>query len=204
MQNKQIKPQSTSSLQEHILVVPRDTLFAQQPSWHGIKKDGLNEFLETIKTHQEFHLRSSMEQDPRYKQIIPYLIFRHGQTYFLMQRTAHTTEQRLKNKLSIGIGGHMRQEDMINGSTVFDWARREFHEEVFYSGRLEVTPLGMINDDTTEVGQVHIGLALLLDGFNGQISVKSELKSGTLVSLEELRRVSPDLETWSQMVLELL
>src|SRR5690606_7557172 len=104
--------------------------------------------------------RSLMEQDQRYKQIIPYLVFTHENKYFVMQRTSTTTEQRLKNKYSLGIGGHIRQEDM-NGNSIFEWAEREFHEEVSYHGNLEIIPLGVLNDDTNDVGKVHIGFVFL-------------------------------------------
>lgn len=190
------------SLDEYILVVKRPILLGDA-SWHGIKKENLDHYLTIIQQHQEFLPRAAMEIDPTYKQIIPYLIFRHKNRYFLMQRSANASEKRLQSKFSLGIGGHIRQEDMV-GKTIFDWAQREFHEEVSYQGALKIEPLGILNDDSNEVGKVHIGLVLLLNGDSDQIQVKSELKSGSLVTLEECNRHKDNLENWSNLVFDYL
>ena len=142
-----------------------------------------------------------MEQDQAYKQIIPYLVFTHNGKYFLMERHAKASEQRLKSKLSLGIGGHIRQQDM-ESTNIFDWAKREFHEEVSYSGQFTIKPLGIINDDSTQVGKVHIGFVFLLEGSSDQISVKSELQSGHLARLAECLEVRDRMESWSSFVLE--
>ena len=70
-----------------------------------------------------------METDPAYKQIIPYLVFTYENKYFLMQRQKKASETRLQSKYSLGIGGHIREEDMEN-CTLVDWAKREFEEEI--------------------------------------------------------------------------
>lgn len=183
---------------ESILVVKRSLLFTQD-AWHGMNTTNLDQFIKVITKHKEFLPRPEMEQDPKYKQIIPYLIFCHSEKYFLMQRKTTASEQRLQGKLSLGIGGHMRQEDMISNS-LFDWAKREFDEEINYNGSCKITPLGMVNDDTDDVGKVHLGLVLLLTGDSDKISVKSELKSGTLVPLDECVKQYDCLESWSQIV----
>ncbi len=184
---------------EAILVVKRTDIFANHPAWYGLKQQPLKDVMHMIKSRKEFLPRSVMEIDPDYKQIIPYLIFNHQDKYFLMQRQAKASEQRLKNKFTLGIGGHIRQEDMSTDS-IFDWATREFHEEVSYNGSIEIDTLGILNDDTNTVGQVHLGLVLLLKGDNAHISVKSELKSGTMMTLNELKLYYDHMETWSQMV----
>lgn len=189
---------------EHILVVRRAHLFASEPhAWHGLKKVNFDDYLHIINHRKEFHPRSLMEVDPVYKQIIPYLIFEHDNRYFLMQRKSDASESRLRNKLTLGIGGHIRQEDMAQDS-LFAWALREFHEEVNYAGNVKVEPLGIINDDSNDVGKVHIGFALLLRGDSSDISVKSELKSGTLVSLDDCRMQKESMESWSQFVIDSL
>lgn len=188
---------------EHILVVKRSTLFAQEPAWQGIKAVDFSAYLTLIQKHQEFLPRSLMESDPTYKQIIPYLIFCHHDRYFLMQRSATATEQRLRNKATLGIGGHIRQEDMTNAS-IMQWAYREFHEEVSYDGQLDIEPLGIINDDTNPVGQVHIGFVLLLKGSHNNITIKEELVSGKLLSLEECTNYIPTMESWSILALQFL
>lgn len=204
MQTAQSATQTTNQPHdEMILVVKRADIFSVFPAWHGLAQEPLEHILEVIKSKKEFQPRSAMETDPSYKQIIPYLIFNHDNRYFLMQRQGHASEQRLKNKYSLGIGGHIRLEDM-NTDSIFEWAKREFHEEVNYNGNLQIETIGILNDDTNAVGQVHIGLVLLLKGNGPTISVKSELKSGTLLTLQELQPFVEHMESWSQMVFEKL
>ena len=191
-------------ISENILVVKRTSLF-KDTAFHGLRADtGTNSFLSIINEQKEFLPRAQMEEDPDYKQIIPYLVFTHKNKYFLMQRTATSSEQRLKNKYSLGIGGHMRQEDMHEGNTIFDWAKREFNEEISYQSNITIHPLGILNDDSNEVGKVHLGLVLLLEGDSPNIAVKSELKSGQLVTLDECANIYSHMETWSQIIFNYL
>ena len=139
-----------------------------------------------------------MEQDATYKQIIPYMIFEYADSYFLMERKSTASETRLQSKLSLGIGGHIRQEDMAGG-TVFDWANREFHEEVSYKGNLEIEHLGVLNDDSNSVGQVHLGFILLLHGDSPDIAIRSEHKQGILVSCEQADSYIDRMESWSEI-----
>ena len=262
MQKKIPTPQKHD---EQILVVKRNYLFPQG-IWQGLKPVDFDHYLHIIQCKQEFHPRSIMEHDPTYKQIIPYLIFENNNTYFLMQRQSTASETRLQNKYSLGIGGHIRQEDLKhsylsmsleqmknetdskyvkkhsspfaqsaqrrirhsfienesfdkdrsaeqgevyrrmenNSNPIFNWAKREFHEEVNYDGNLEIEPLGILNDDSNNVGKVHLGFVLLLHGNSNQISVKSELKSGKLISLDECAKHQERMESWSQLVLAFL
>lgn len=190
----------TPKHEEQILVVKRTNLFSRE-AWNGLKEVDFDRYLTIIQTHNEFHPRSLMEHDPSYKQIIPYLVFKHKDRYFIMERHAKASEQRLKSKLSLGIGGHIRKEDMESAS-IFDWARREFHEEVSYDGDFIIKPLGILNDDSNDVGKVHIGFVFLLEGTSSEISVKSELQSGTLATLDECLAAKDRMETWSQFVIE--
>ncbi len=197
------KQQQNKKHDEQILVVKRSILFDDIEPWHGVNSTAFDQLFTLVEQHQEFHPRSLMEQDPTYKQIIPYLVFRHNDTYFLMQRQAKASEQRLKSKYSLGIGGHIRKEDLTHAD-IMSWAEREFNEEVSYTGSYTVTPLGILNDDSDAVGQVHIGFVLLVEGQSSDIAIKSELKSGALYTLEECGAFYPHMETWSQMVFDLI
>lgn len=189
---------------ETIFVVKRTELFGTNDEhvWQGLQLTEIETVLAAIQEKKEFHSRSLMEEDPRYKQIIPYLIFKHDDRYFLMQRHEKASEKRLRNKLSLGIGGHVRAEDLSNGSSIFDWAHREFHEEIDYTGKLTIQTLGLLNDDSNAVGRVHLGLVLLVTGDTSNISVRSELKGGRLVSLGDCREQHAQLESWSQIVVD--
>ncbi len=183
---------------ENILVIKRNVLFPET-AFQGIRPIE-DSFFDIVQEQQEFLPRPQMEEDPVYKQIIPYLIFKFQDRYFLMQRKSTSSEQRLKNKYSLGIGGHMRQEDMQQAKTIFDWAHREFQEEIDYKGSFTIKTLGMLNDDSNPVGQVHVGLVLLLEGDSDSIKVRSELKSGQLLTISELKTHFEDMESWSQII----
>lgn len=183
---------------ENILVVARNKLFQEQPLQGFLELPSFDYYQKTIETNKEFLPRSMMEQDPSYKQIIPYLIFSFDNKIFLMQRAGNAGEQRLKNKYTLGIGGHIREHD-IEGLTIFDWATREFNEEVYYDGSLSIQPLGLINDESNAVGQVHLGFAFLLKGDSGNIRIRSELQNGSLLSLEQCASFFDQMETWSQI-----
>jgi len=222
----QVNTQQQQSMQTHdelILVVPREQIFAHANAWHGLQEVDFDQYLQIINDTKEFLPRSIMETDPTYKQIIPYLIFTHEGKYFLMQRKSDASESRLRNKLTLGIGGHIRQEDMTpyfaeassfakaskgtskgEETPLFAWALREFHEEVDYAGKVNVKPLGILNDDSNDVGKVHIGFVLLLEGDSGDIAIKSELKSGVLVSLDECLAQRETMESWSSFVVDFL
>ena len=184
--------------EEMILVVKRQHLFPTS-TWEGLRSDVIDSYLTIISTASEFQPRHVMEQDLNYKQIIPYLIFQYEDKIFLMQRTSTTSEQRLQNKYTIGIGGHMRQEDLNAGTTIFDWAKREFEEEVSYDGSLKIATLGVLNDESNDVGQVHLGLVLILIGNSPHITIKSELKQGNLIPLIDCFDSVHKMETWSQI-----
>jgi predicted NUDIX family phosphoesterase len=188
---------------EHVLVVKRAWLFEKTGEWNGLNSKVTNEVIDIIQHYKEFLPRSMMEQDPSYKQVIPYMVFHWRRNYFLMQRRSNSSEKRLSNKFTLGIGGHVRRQDMHNES-IFNWAQREFEEEVFYRGLLTIQPLGILNDDSNEVGKVHIGLVLLLHGEHGDIRIKSELASGSLVPLKVCKEYADRMESWSNIILHYL
>lgn len=189
-------------LDEHILVVRREHLFPEE-AWQGLHIHNMQRYLNIVAARREFMPRQLAEHDPRYKQIIPYLIFAYNGSIFVMQRRENATEKRLQNKYTIGIGGHIRQED-IKSSDIFAWANREFHEEVAYTDAMTIEPLGLLNDDSNEVGRVHLGFVFLIHGHSENITVRSELKSGELLPLDACIAMQPHFETWSQMVLQRL
>ena len=207
MNNPQIQPIHIQPvhLDEEILVVQRSQLLKLNNNtlWHGINKEMFQACTAIISTHAAFIPRSRAETNPAYKQIIPYLIFSHSEKIFVMQRKTTSSEQRLAQKFSIGIGGHIRQED-ITSNNIFTWAQREFNEEINYNGKKKVTNLGILNDDSNDVGKVHLGIVLHITGDNDQISIKDEHKSGILLSLDECMALYDQMEPWSQICLQFL
>ena len=198
---KQAPQQAYTGHDEHILVVKRTDLFPNNSAFQGLQKFESAAWLETILAKKEVLPRSLMETDPTYKQIIPYLVFTHDNKLFLMQRQAKASETRLQSKFSLGIGGHIREED-IEDADIAGWARREFHEEVVYNDAFSVEPMGILNDDSNDVGKVHVGFVYLLKGTSDNISVQEELKSGMLLTIEECEAFYDRMESWSQIVFD--
>lgn len=193
--------------QERVMVVSRNDIFSLG-IWHGIKTDDIQKYIGLISQKHKFILRSRTESDPSWQQIIPYLIFENSGKYFVMQRRGDHTDRRLANKFSIGIGGHINREDIekikdsegIGGNKIMQWAKREFEEEVDYNGKFKAKFLGLINDDSNDVGLVHLGLVIKISGDSGNISIKDEHKSGSLESLSKIGTYYKHMETWSQIV----
>lgn len=189
---------------EEILVVQRKHIFSVIEPFTGfLPVHDFAKLQQSLAPYHEFHWRSVMESDILYKQIIPYLIFEHNKQFFVMKRRENASEARLQNKYSLGIGGHIRQADITSGN-ILDWACREFHEEVDYSGNFNAVPLGMINDESNSVGQVHIGFVFLLRGDSPCISIKSEHKEGYLIDMQGCKYRFNELESWSQMIVSQL
>jgi predicted NUDIX family phosphoesterase len=189
---------------EKVLAVQRSLLFDIIPQ--GFVVTDLGVFEQKIMKSKEFLWRSSVETDFVYKQIIPYLIFTYNNRFFLMKRRDTTTESRLKNCYSLGIGGHIREDDIVEGAanSIADWAMREFIEEIKYPGTLKISSMGILNDESDEVGQVHTGFVFLLEGSTDQISIKDEHEWGGLVTLQEAQAHYHQMEKWSQMVFDFL
>ena len=202
MPKKSQKSSIAKKHEERVMVVSRNDLFANG-IWHGLKSDNLPKYVNTINSKHKFLARGEVEVDARWQQIIPYLVFEHEGRIFLMRRKGEHTDKRLANKYSIGIGGHINRRDM-NGQGLMGWARREFSEEIDYEGNYKANFLGIINDDSNDVGLVHAGLVIHLVGDSDKIKVRDEHKSGDLVSLSELSRVYKNMETWSQIIYDYL
>lgn len=203
MQIQSVPSQNNLHLSEEILVISTSNLFSKINPWQGINQVNFDEVSKFIQKSGHFMPRAHAETNFAYKQIIPYLLFAFDQKLFVMQRKSNASEQRLANKFSLGIGGHIRQEDIENNN-VFDWAKREFEEEVNYQGSMKAIPIGILNDDSSDVGKVHIGIIWLISGNSDQISIKNEHKSGILMSLDECKKIYSNMENWSKICLDFL
>jgi predicted NUDIX family phosphoesterase len=181
---------------EQVMVVERETLAAYLVEYGLVQADS-DEILDAISERHFFIDRPTAETSPQYKQIIPYVLIRHDDAYFLLQRTPKQTEVRLHHKLSLGIGGH------INPDTpdLFDGLQKELEEEVEVVGDYDISFVGILNDDTTDVGRVHLGAVYVLDAHDGNVSVReTEKMSGRWVARAELGAHREAMESWSQIV----
>ena len=183
-------------MSEQVMVVEREAI-AQWLVEYGLTRDHGDDLLMAIAGQHFFIDRATAERSPEFKQIIPYVLLRHGDSWFLLQRTPKQTEARLHHKLSLGIGGHINPDtpDLIDG------LQKELEEEVGVSGDYELTFIGILNDDTTEVGGVHLGAVFVLDLEQGDVEVReTEKMSGRWVAHDELASLREQMETWTQIV----
>jgi len=181
---------------ELVLVVPR-TAVPDIAGWHGVRLDGVGAFLDVVAREGRFEARAAMELDPGYKQVIPYLVLRDGGRYFLMRRTRAGGDVRLHDRWSIGVGGHLNPGD----ADVFGGLRREWREELDAAFEPDFQPVALLNDDTTEVGAVHIGVIVVADAQGRPVRVRETDKlEGAFADPAEVREVADRLETWSALV----
>ncbi|MFO1030257.1 MAG: hypothetical protein U1F60_04225 [Planctomycetota bacterium] len=213
-----------------VLVVDRSALF-DGPWPHGFtafQPDQAEKFLARIAQLAHLEPRPLAETTRAWKQLIPYCLLTCGDraegdlAAFAVQRTRGQSEGRLHGSWSLGIGGHIDELDVANcppgdrlGSTLFRHALlRELSEELDLGVAKLPTPnlLGLLNDDTTDVGSVHAGLAYhihlptRLAHARDQVKVREteKMRGGftLLADLPTLWQNPARLETWSQMLLD--
>ena len=194
---------------ENVLVVRR-SLFDELGSFQGLNFEP-QKYLDALlsRGNNFFIPRAAAENDPAHKQIIPYAIVACGDRILHYVRGKKAGEQRLVAKGSIGIGGHMNDED----ESLFAWdekayragVEREVSEEIKIETNFEDRIVALLNDDTTEVGRVHLGIVHLFR----LIEPKVEKREAMITSLafltkDELRARRDILETWSQICVDSL
>lgn len=197
---------SAASSVEHVLVVPT-MLFHELGHFQGFHDD-VQRYLSTLldPIHTRYMPRDEAEHDPSYKQLIPYCIFRHGDSIFCYTRGTAQGEARLHAKRSVGVGGHISTLDRDRSKEPYRAGmERELEEEVSIETGYSEELVGMINDDLTDVGKVHLGVVHIFDVDNPQVlpREKSMIGSG-FVPLAQLVRDRDQFETWSQICLEFL
>ena len=189
---------------ESVLCVKREDIFPDG-AWHGFVATGLERHERVIREQHFFKPRAEVEDDPTYQQIIPYVVFRHGDRYFLTHRLRASAEKRLRKQYSLGIGGHINPGDLGDGDPVFGGLKREWEEEVVYEGAFETRLLGLLNDDSSPVSRVHLGVVFLVDGDTDNIAIRETTKlAGEMLTLSEMRIYYLGMESWSQIVYDRL
>ncbi len=191
---------------EQVLVVPT-LLFHEIGYFQGFSTNTAP-YLTTLldPAHTSYRPRDDVEEDPSYKQLIPYCIFRHEGKVFYYERGSAGGEARLKTKRSIGIGGHISSIDHAeDGTTYQEGMRREIEEEVEISTSYRQHLAGLINDDQTEVGKVHLGIVHIFDLDAPQVRAReASIVQAGFASPAELVRDRERFESWSQICLDVL
>lgn len=199
---------------ERVLVVPTE-VFHRLGYFQGFSTEVSRYLPELLdESHTSYRPRSEMEQDPSFKQLIPYVIFRYldaaGQdTVFQYTRGKGQGEGRLHSKRSVGVGGHISADD-LNGAeghaaVYSEGMRRELAEEVSIDTSYTERCVGLINDDETEVGRVHLGVVHFVDVCEPSVTPReSEIIETGFRPVEELLADLTGFESWSQICLRAL
>jgi predicted NUDIX family phosphoesterase len=194
---------------ENVLVVKR-SLFDELGSFHGLNFEPAKYLKALLARGNNFFLsRALAENDPTHKQIIPYAIISQGNTVLHYVRGKKAGEQRLVAKGSIGIGGHMNQEDESLFNFAIDEAayragvEREVNEEINIESPFEDRIVALLNDDTTEVGQVHLGIVHIFRLKEPKVTKRESMITNLeFLTRDELVARRENLETWSQICVE--
>ncbi len=193
--------------EENILVVRR-ALFDQLGAFQGLCFE-VDRYLPALLARENnfFTPRAPAEQNPELKQIIPYVLLVHDDSIFHYVRGKKAGEQRLVAKGSLGIGGHINDGDeglfALDREAYNVAVQREVAEEVFLETKFTNHVVALLNDDSNEVGKVHLGVVHIFRLETAAAKKREAMitESGFL-PIAELRTRRDALETWSQLCLE--
>lgn len=195
--------------EEQVLVVKREVI-ERIGMFQGLVFD-VDRYLDRIFVQgvPRFMPRSQAEQDPSYKQLIPYVIMTSGGKYLSYVRGKRAGEARLVAKRSIGIGGHINPID-ADDSPLFAYRRenylvavaREVAEEVCVETHHTDSIVALLNDESNEVGSVHLGVVHLWNLDAPKVSRREQMITQmAFMTADDLEQVRESLETWSALCL---
>jgi predicted NUDIX family phosphoesterase len=203
----------SSATEERVLVVPTSE-FLQLGHFQGFCRE-LDRYLPALLEGEQlsYRPRSEMEQDPAFKQLIPYVLLRwhdaEGAAHlFQYTRGGGQGEARLHARRSVGIGGHISLEDAAAGdrrAVYREGMLRELSEEIAIAASYREECVGLINDDLTAVGRVHLGVVHLLDLDQPAVEPReADLLAAGFLPADRLLDEIDQFETWSQIALRAL
>ena len=207
-----------NNMEELVFAFPTDEFWKLMTyNKKGLIKEN-SEVLKRIVQNGLFLRRSELEEDPSFKQIIPYAIIsnkepersgvRQSQSFYLFKRTSKQTEKRLHNKFSLGVGGHMNPNDSMESKEQYliDELKRELYEEVkLLNGCLieDIEFIGFINDDTISVGSVHIGLLYNIHVSNKEVYInETDKMKADWIDKSKLAQFYEGMETWTKITFD--
>jgi len=188
--------------------VVRRSLFESLGIFQGFTRD-VDRYLPSFLARENnfFAPRSAAENDPSLKQIIPYALIIGEGKIFRYRRGKTSGEKRLIAKGSIGIGGHMNDQDeglfALDRAAYLAGVQREIDEEIQIPNPRSHRIVGLINDDSSEVGKVHLGVVHVVDLPAAQAAKReSAITEVGFCTSAELLAERESLESWSQICLD--
>ena len=198
----------TTERREEMILAIRRSLFDELGAFQGLNFD-VARYLSPILARQNnfFVPRSRAELDPGCKQIIPYVVLTHAGRVLHYVRGKKGGEQRLVAKGSIGVGGHLNDADenlfSYDQRSYLAGVRREVDEELIVQGGYQNHIRALLNDDSTEVGRVHLGIVHVFELESSQVSKREAVITQlAFLTPTELRARRDQLESWSQICLD--
>jgi predicted NUDIX family phosphoesterase len=194
---------------ENILVIKR-SLFDELGSFQGLNFEAEKYLSVILSRGNNFFLpRAQAERDPAYKQIIPYVLVAFENSVLHYVRGKKAGEQRLVAKGSIGIGGHMNETDetffALDEAAYRAGVEREVNEEIRIDTPFDDRIVALLNDDTTEVGRVHLGIVHVFKLAEPKVEKREAMITNLVLRTRaELMGRRDSLETWSQICVESL
>lgn len=189
---------------EHVLCIPT-LLFHELGHFQGFLTNAESYFKAIFDpNYTSYRPRDEVEKDPSYKQLIPYCVFRCQGEVFHYRRGKMQGEARLHSLRSVGIGGHISSTDAETAEASYLAAlQREIEEEVFVQTHYTQKCVGLINDDLTDVGRVHLGIVHVFELEAPKVLPREEsiIETG-FASPAELIEDRQSFETWSQICLD--
>lgn len=188
-------------MNEKVLAVPRAAIepWLQQGFFDPAGAD----LLERLGEAPVFLDRPAAELDPTHKQIIPYLLIQCGARCLVYRRSKQQGESRLHEKFSLGFGGHINDLDTqaaTSTNLILAAMVRELNEELFLPSVRQVRLVGFINDDSNPVGQVHLGVAFVVEAASERFTVNEpEMIEARWCDAAAVEELFPRLESWSQL-----
>ena len=193
--------------EENVLVIKR-SLFDELGSFQGLNFEP-DKYLKAILSRGSnfFIPRPEAETNPSYKQIIPYALIAFEKKVLHYVRGKKAGEQRLVSKGSIGIGGHMNETDeslfAMDEEAYRAGVEREVNEEIKIETPFEDRMVALLNDDSTEVGRVHLGIVHIFKLKEPNVQKREAMITGlSFLTKQELVAHRESLETWSQICVD--
>ncbi|MCH2210063.1 MAG: phosphoesterase [Fuerstiella sp.] len=194
----------THTAVEHVLVIPT-SVFHEIGHFQGFCSD-TDRYLDVIldPAYASYRPRPDMEEDPSFKQLIPYCIFQYDDQVFEYRRGNGQGEARLHAKRSVGVGGHVSTVDVGGDRTPYlEGMKREIEEEVDLQGGWTESCVGLINDDESDVGKVHLGIVHIFNLDKPKVVPREQsMIDAGFAPPERLAGELEEFETWSQICLK--
>lgn len=187
-------------MKQKILCIKSEKLF-KFGKWNGLKTDDLEELYDLLLKESEFRPRGELEEDPSYKQIIPQVVLKFKDRYFL-HRQVDGNESRLNSLHPLPLGGHVEEFDANDNNDLIQTALlRELDEEAEVdSNIIDKRFLGIIYlEDNNPVNLVHIGIMYIFELDEDLVELREDkLEKVGFVDLNYLKEHINELTYWSR------